>query len=326
MNSIQKKILYSLDEDTSKTLTAISNEIGESVQLVRYHLEELEKETVIQEYFPMVDFRRLGYTNISYFLKLKGVTREVRKELSTFFNEHHEITIVMWGDGYFDVHITISTQSIFNSDRVFSQLLGRFSKNILDYGTALSAGFYQFRRHYFISEGGEKNALEPLSVTGGDVSEVTLSEFDRTVLEAINNNSRQHDSEIARTLKSTRDRVSRSIQRLQASGVLQKSSYILNHDKMGYELYRILVGVQGLTDDRFKKILEYCNKHKNVIHVLKLVGNWQLLIDIEIEDRESLRNLLFEMTAAFKDSIRRADITRVYEIQKFRDVPRSLCE
>jgi len=47
------------------------------------------------------------------------------------------------------------------------------------------------------------------------------------------------------------------------------------------------------------------------------MGSWELLLDIEIESREKLRDLIREMKNQFKDIIRQAEINEVYKMDKF---------
>jgi len=47
------------------------------------------------------------------------------------------------------------------------------------------------------------------------------------------------------------------------------------------------------------------------------MGNWQLMLDIEIENREGLRDLLREMKFQFGTIIFKIEINEVYSMEKF---------
>lgn len=47
------------------------------------------------------------------------------------------------------------------------------------------------------------------------------------------------------------------------------------------------------------------------------MGNWQLILDIEIEGREKLRDLIREMKNEFKDIIHQVEINEIYKMDKF---------
>ena len=76
-----------------------------------------------------------------------------------------------------------------------------------------------------------------------------------------------------------------------------------------------------LTSEKFQEFFDFCQDHPNIIHLLRLFGNWQALIDVEIENREKLRKLLGQITNKFDGLILRLENTQVYKIDKFRDIP-----
>jgi len=322
LEELDKKILYSLDEDSSKSLTKISQELGITPQLVKYHLEKLEKEGIILAYWPMIEFRKLGYFNVSYFLKLKNLSGEIEKSIYQYLNNKNNFNIVMRGDGYWDLHITISTKSIFQSVETFNEFYDKFHHYVFTYETAISVGFYQFRREYLKDRKSTKQTLKnPMAYTGADVREVKLKKKDLEIVEEINKNSRQSYSDTAKKLEISRDSIIYGMKKIRKEGIIQSSTYLLDHEKIGFPRYRILVQMTDLTSDKFQQFFDFCQNHPNIVHLLRLFGNWQALIDVEIESREKLRRLFGQITNNFDGLVLRLENTQVYKIDKFRDIP-----
>ena len=322
LQELDKKILYSLDEDSSKSLTKISQELGITPQLVKYHLEKLEKEGIILAYWPMIEFRKLGYFNVSYFLKLKNLSVEAEKSMYQYLKNANDFNIVMRGDGYWDLHITISTKSIFRSVEIFNGFYDKFHRYIFTHDTAISVGFYQFRREYL----NEKKTVKKMpkihmAYTGADVSEITLKKKDVEIIEEINKNSRQSYADISKQLEISRESVIYGMEKIAKEGIVQSHTYLLDHEKIGFPRFRILIQMTNLTSEKFQEFFDFCQDHPNIIHLLRLFGNWQALIDVEIENREKLRKLLGQITNKFDGLILRLENTQVYKIDKFRDIP-----
>src|SRR3989344_4867952 len=199
LGTLDKKILYSLDEDSSKSLTKISQELRITPQLVKYHLEKLKTQGVILAYWPMIEFRKLGYFNVSFFLKLKNLSGVIEKNIYQYLKKKNDFNIVMRGDGYWDLHITISAKNIFKSVEIFNEFYDTFHNYIFSYETAVSVGFYQFRREYFNDK---KSTIQiskaPMAYTGADVKQSVLKVKDLEIIEEVNKNSRQSYSDIAK--------------------------------------------------------------------------------------------------------------------------------
>lgn len=325
LSKLEKKLLYILDEDSGQSLTEIGKKAGITPQLVKYHLERLEQGRFILAYWPMIDFRKLGYSNTSYFLKLKNLTSAKEKEVLNYLNKIPEYNIVMLGDGYWDLHFTISAQGIFQTVQLFNNFFDEYHEIIHSYETAISVGFYQFRRDYL----NDDNSQKPInkyykSYTGGEVDSEKMSKNDLKVIEVYNNNCRSSYSKLARLSGISRDRVIYTLKKLKAKGILQNNSILFDHEKAGFPLYRILMQMSNLTSDKFLEFYEYCGKNPNIVHLLRLFGNWQALIDVEVESRDKLRGLFKEIKNKFSDLIIRLESTQVYQVEKFRDIPDKL--
>lgn len=323
LENIDRKILYSLDEDSAKSLTKISQEVGISPQLVKYHLARLKKDGLILAYWPMLDFRKLGYFNVSYFLKLKNLSGEKEKELMHHLKQGNDFNIVMRGDGYWDLHFTISAKSIFATVEIFNDFYDLFHDNILNYETAISVGFHQFRREYLADRKISK-PNQAMAFTGGDVEKVKLNKKQLAIVESLNKNCRQSYADLAKHLKISRERVISNVAKLKKSGIIQSNALLLDHEKVGFPRYRVLLQMTNFTSKKADEFFVFCQQNSNVINLLKLFGNWQALIDVEIESREKLRKLFGEIMQKYGDVVLRIESTNVYKTEKFRDVPNKI--
>ncbi len=322
LKELEQKILYILDEDSSQSLTEIGEKVGITPQLAKYHLKKMEESGIILAYWPMVDFRKLGYSNTSFFLKLKNLTDSREKEILRFLKKNSQFNIVMLGDGYWDMHFTISAKSVFEAIKLFNIFFDKYSNFILSYDVAISAGFYQFRRDYLA---GKRIVRRPtkkfMAYTGGEVKVESLSLRDLRIIELYNKNCRVSYAKLARLAELSRDQVIYALRKLRQKNILQSNAILFDHEKAGFPRYRILLQMNDLTSEKFKSFYDYCAAQPNIVHLLRLFGNWQALIDVEIGSRAELRKILREINKKFSDLVIRIENTQVYSIEKFRDIP-----
>jgi Lrp/AsnC family transcriptional regulator, leucine-responsive regulatory protein len=312
-----KKILSFLGQDARVPLTVMAKRLQASPQTVKYHFDKLVSQGILKGFWPTVDFRRIGYLNISYFLKLKNITPEVEKEMLAYLTSHNEVNIAMSGDGFWDLHITFSTVDIFSNQNAFEKFYEQFNANIADYKTATPVGFYQFPRKYLQ----DKTASFLTGSTGTNVELVTITDLQKQILELLNSNARFSYNEIADRLATSRQTIVRNIASLEQSGVIQGYTILLDHQKIGMYLYRTLIQMKSFNPKRQQELFNFCKEHKSVVSYLKLVGNWQLLIDVEVDSALAMRDVSRELKAAFGDLIEYVEPTLVYTIHKFRDIP-----
>jgi DNA-binding Lrp family transcriptional regulator len=319
-NKQELKVLSYLDQNSRVPLTTIAKDMKISPQKLKYHFDKLVKSGVILDFWPTIDFRKLGYINISYFFKLKNLSQEVENKLAEYINEANDINIAMYGDGFWDLHITFSTKNIFLNQEAFEKFYEKFNSNISHYDTALPVGFYQFPRKYLL--GNSKPIVSGL--TGSDTDVIQISDIQRKILNLLNQDARLPYNDISNKIAVSRQTVVKNISDLEKDGVVQSYTILPNHEKLNILFYRTLIKIKNFNPKRHVELLRYCREHSNIVSFLKLVGNWQLLLDIEVSSVVDIRNMSKELREKFADMIDVVEPTLVFKIQKFRDTPKEI--
>ncbi len=323
MTNIDKndlKIVAFLDQNSRVPLTTISRKLKTSPQTLKYHFDKLLSSGVIIDFWPTVDFRKIGYLNISYFLKLKNTSTETEQRLYEYLLSTNCINIAMSGDGFWDLHITFSTPNIFLNQTAFESFYEQFHTIIADYKTAIPVGFYQFPRKHL----SEKIEPSLSSLTGTDVSFIPITEIQKKILQLLNTDARISANEISDKVGIFRQTVTRNIDNLEKTGIIQGYTVHLNHEKIGLLFYRTLIQLKNFNSKRQRELFEFCQQNPYIVSFLKLVGNWQLLLDIEVPSVLHMRELSRELREKFADLIETVEPTLVYKIHKFRDIPQKL--
>jgi len=315
-----KKILSFLDQNSRVPLTTIAKRLKASPQVLKYHFDKLVNTGLIIDFWPAIDFRRIGYINISYFLKLKNISTDVEECLYKYLLDTDDINIAMSGDGFWDLHVTFSTTDIFSNQNTFEKFYEQFHTSIAEYKTAIPVGFYQFPRKYLL----DKPSRSLSGLTGTNVSSVVITEIQKKILHLLNIDARLSYNEISNRIAVSRQTVVRNISALEESGIIQGYTIHINHEKMGLLFYRTLIQLKNFNPERQKELFSFCQQHPYIVNYLKIVGNWQLLLDIEVFSVLNMRELSRELREKFTDLIETVEPTLVYKLHKFRDVPKIL--
>ncbi|MDO8554032.1 MAG: winged helix-turn-helix transcriptional regulator [Candidatus Micrarchaeota archaeon] len=317
LDLLDKKILHQLDRNSRVSYSKIAKKLKTSPQVVKYRVEQLYKNGILLYCWPMVEYRGIGYFFGLHFIKLKNLTPEKEKEFYGYLNSHKFIPIIMRGQGYADIIIGIDGQGIHHLNEIMQDLNTRFSDIFLDWDTVIPIGFSRFNRNYLV---GTSESTEKVAFTGASVKKES-DEKDRMVLSMLNNNARTPILEIVKKVGISYENVVKRIKKLENSGVIQCYTVLLDHVKAGYPRYRTLIKFAGLTKQEEKRFFTYCDFHPNIVHHLKVLGNWDLVVDIEVENMEKLRQIIEEIKFKFSKSIRRIEPTYIYKIDRFRDIP-----
>ncbi len=315
------KILYELDENSRKSLSAIARKIRKTPQEVKRRFDVLVEQGVIRYFWPMIEYRSVGYFFILYLIKFHNVNEQKENEFFEYLNSVNEIPIIMRSDGYCDAHVYVCSKGMFRAEKVFREINAGFSQYIMSYEAVIAIGFSQFRRNYMVDK---QSLTQNVALTGDDLGDLKLKPITLSTLEILNKNARVTIQEISNTLNISYDKAKREIARLENLGVIQSYSYMPDHQKMGLSLYRVLFQLRNLTPMREQDFFQFCNQHPHIIHYLRLLGNWQLMLDVEVESKDKLRNVLREIKMKYAHIVYRIEATEIYHVDRFRDLPLKL--
>lgn len=321
MDLTDRKILYELDQDSRQSLSSIAKKIRTSPQVVKYRVEALLSSGALQYCWPMVEYRKAGYFFGLYFFKLQNMDEKAERELFEYLNGNRYIPIIMRGEGYADLIIAICAKGIFHLRDIITELNNRFGRNFREYDATIPIGFTQFHRAYLV--GAERKAPRKAApaFTGADVREEALNANERKVLSMLNHNARVSLVQIAKKTGISGITAKNIVRKLQRIGIIQSYTILPDHVLLGKPRHRVLFKLANLSSQRERMLFAYCQMHPNIVHHLRVIGYWDLVLDIEVERGEPFRKIIQEMKHKFSDIIARVEPTYIYKIDQFRDIP-----
>jgi len=315
LTELDKKILYELDRDGRASYVDIAKNVGTSLQVVKYHFERLMDEKVIKNFWAFIDYDRAGYSFFwGYWMKFSGQTKEEEKKMYKTFTDNNYIPIVMRCDGYADVMLGIIAKDVFHHNQILQEIFNEYGQFITMSEIVVGLGFIKFPRTYLINE---ENKAGTFHASGGVTEIAKLSELDRQILSLLQVDGRIEFTKIAKILGYTPGLIHRNYTKLVDEGVISKITYTINYDIIGLKLFRVLFKIKQFNKRRINALYDFCRENPNIINYVKAMGNWQLMLDIEIKNQDELRGLLRQMKHDFNDIIFQIEINEVYKMDKF---------
>jgi Lrp/AsnC family transcriptional regulator for asnA, asnC and gidA len=220
----------------------------------------------------------------------------------------------MRSDGYADVYICFISRDIYSFNEMLQKFFTKYGQNIISSDIFLGLGFVKFPRTYLI---GKKNEFQKFALSGGTNEKIKLTEIDRKIMSLLLIDGRMEFTKIAKTLGVSIGLIHKRYLRLEKSGVITKTTFTIDYQKIGLLLYRVCFKIVQFDQARVDELYKFCCLHPNIINYVKGMGSWELHLDIEIESRAELRDLIRDMKNKFKDIIRQVEINEIYQLDKF---------
>ncbi|ASJ06980.1 Lrp/AsnC family transcriptional regulator [Thermococcus pacificus] len=142
-----------------------------------------------------------------------------------------------------------------------------------------------------------------------------ITSIDIRILKLLSRNARLTYKELAEILGTTRQRISRRMDRLERNGVIKKYTVIPDYDALGY--IHVILGITVKPTVNIDEIIHILVEDENVKVVQRALGTHNLVIHVVgPKDMKELEKMIAEVTRKIPE-IDKLDITFITDTVKF---------
>ncbi len=144
---------------------------------------------------------------------------------------------------------------------------------------------------------------------------VKIDPVDIKIVHLLSENARLTYKELAEIIGTTRQRISRRMNKLEKMGIIQKYTIIPNYEALGYS--HIILGITLKPGAKLDEIVSTLREKEHVKIIQKALGAHNLVVHIVApKDMKEIQSIIESVTSDIKD-IDHLDITFVTETCKF---------
>lgn len=310
-----KKILTLLDEDSRLSNSQIAKKVGLSKPAVEYRLKRFEKNNLIFEYYTIINFTKLGYSQYKIYFKFQDTALEDEKKIIDYWKNDKNSIWIAQIRGRWDLAVSILARSNFEFGKILSKFMNQFSNFILTKDVLLTEYSPIYAREYLTE-------TKPSEFVYGVPSKIyELDETEQKILKELSINARINIVDLAKKTKLTRDIINYRLKKLTEEKIIFQYRCYLNLPNLGINHYKIIFRTKNLDEQSEKEIKSYVAQHKKATQFLKLIGSWDLEIEFETENEDELYEILTDIRKTFSNVIRDFDILRITETYKYNYFP-----
>ncbi|MBU1976031.1 MAG: AsnC family transcriptional regulator [Nanoarchaeota archaeon] len=317
LDLLDRKLIYELDEDSRQSYSQLGKKIRASPEVVRYRLNRLIENKIIDNFMTIIDVGSLGFYHYEMYFRFQKLTEAIEKEFIEFMINSNNILWLSSCTGHFDlVFSTIAFNNIHYS-QIISRITDKYGDFIFERNIQSTIKIPHFTRSYLLP----KKNTQQIGFESANKKIVNIDRTDFKILRTIMNDGRMPISEIANQIKSTVDIVKYRLNNLRKSGVIQTFRPRLNKNFMGYELYQILFRFKNLNDTLKNQFIEFCKSLGHIVYVLDTIGRYDLIVELEPKDQNHFNELLKKIRNQFSDFIidyETIAITKEHKMDYFR--------
>lgn len=304
-----RKILYYLDEDAFQPLSALARKTGLSKQVVAYRIAELKKQGILRKTCAIINLAKLGYAFYKFYIKYKAMAKEQEADMLRVLDAHPRVGYMGVCDGRFDLFVGVWAKGTHDLYAIHQSLFTKYKSAFEE--TVLSSVEIAFnsKRGYLLPS--ETKSEAPLF--GGPVQEISMDETDKKIIRLLSQDARIKYTEIARTVGLTPAAVGYRIKHLRAERIVEGARIVLDKSKIGYLAFKVLIKTGSVEEKHVRRFIRHAVQEKNIVDIDLTLGDWDIELDVEVENHEKFHRLMLDLRSAFPDVIQGCDSLLVFQ-------------
>lgn len=312
------KILYELDKNSRQTYSQLAKKIQLSQEAVRYRINQLTKDKIIQKFFTVIDSSKLGFAYYKILLKLHNSNEKKIQSLIEYLSKDKNICWLASLDGNYDIGFVVKADNILALNNVLEELNKKFSSIINKQAFSINMLGEYLSRDYLI---GNKRAYKNEPSYSVKFEKANLDETDIKIIKSLTEDARETAVNISTKLGLSADTILQRKRKLEKTRVIKNYTIILNHSALNQIHYKVFIYLNNFSPEKISKFLDYCRTESRVVYIIKALGDWNYELDIEAENIEQYRKIMMEITNSFSNIIKDYNSVIVRKIHKYNLYP-----
>lgn len=308
-----RKILYELNSNARLSCSQIGKKVGLSTEVVNYRIKKLEDENIITQYQLIVNLSKLDVLQFKICLSFQHIISENLKKIIDKLKNKKEVKWIVSSNSNWDLIISLETNSITGIDILKNEILSLFKDYINKKAISILVEASTYNRNYLL----DTKSLRKERIIMKAGKKIRLDKLDLDILKQLSENARKSVVDIATELKTTARIINYHIKQLIKNEVILGFKIALNYEKLGIKFYKTFIYLDNPKKERINQLIEFFEGHKNIIHHVKVLGNWDLEPEFEVYSEQEFNNILIDIKDNFSDIIKNMDIITISKEHKF---------
>lgn len=312
-----RKILYQLDLDCRQSNSQIGKKVGLGRDVVAYRIKKMEEESIITNYWTLIDTFKLGYNVFRLYLNFQYVTPVLKDEIIKYFVNYPHSWVVYSAKSPIDLVVVIWVKDIYEYYQFWDNTLDKYEDYFSKYYISIYCGAVVYKKSFLLPEIKEDNRAICEMKCGG--KSIVIDETDYKLLNELAVNARTPLVDLADKLGCSSQNITYRIKNLVETGVIKGFRVDIDLSKLNLQHYKVDI---YLKDHKLKKLILEHLKDKHYVEYMNLAIGWA---DIEpefvVRNFDELLKLLDEINDKFSGPIKKHTFFITDKLHKLRCLP-----
>ncbi|MGV8152260.1 MAG: Lrp/AsnC family transcriptional regulator [Candidatus Nanoarchaeia archaeon] len=302
-----KKILFELEQDSRQSLNEIAKKVRLKKETVFHRMKNLENKGIIKKYLCEINSYKLGYQYYPILIRFKDTTPIIEEKIFNYLKQDSFVAWLTKCEGAWDINLTAISSSNFELKEFLDRFMNKFGDYISEKQIFVTTQMYYFKRGFWLG----KPSTKTITTSGTDITK--LKQEDMKLIKILSNNSRKPLVDIGEELRTDPKNIAYRIKKFEKENIIQGSKILVDFSKIGYKFYKTFFSLKNASEEKIKKLIDFLHAQSNIIWVTKLIGYYDLSIEMEVRDVNEFRIILDNIKKNFSEIINKHESVVIFE-------------
>jgi len=321
MVKINSDLLYLIAENSRGKIKDIAQLLKKSPQRIKYTLKSLQREGILYSPYGIFDYSYFGLIMFRVYFKGGYISEKDKIEIIKKLSENNYIVAMYELNGEFDLCMDIESPNPSHFNKELRKICNLIP-SLNNFKMILNLVTHIYPRSYLLKSPNLINNFEQEIIIGGDREVEVFTENEMRVMKYLLNNPLLRVSHLAKLSGINIKTAAVVLKTLKKRKVIKGFKYIIDTNKLGIYKFRLFLTLHNISQERESQMLDHLLKVREVVQVNKTIGDWNMEIDIESQDKTRIKHLISQLREEFKDLIEYFNMIEFYEYYERTYLPR----
>lgn len=306
LDLLDKKILYELSIDAKASISNVAKRLRTSAETVNFRIKRLLGEKYLKGFYTLFNMSLTGYYYYHIFIKLNRTTSQEEKSIVERIRQQKYFVKLRICEGAYNICFMAIVKSPRTLARILQDLTEQFGEKIGEKEIHLIVRTHVFNQRMLFT-----GKTECLSFEQDSPKDRLLDKTDKSIIRLLATNARAKNLDIGAAIQVHPKVVAYRIKRLEQEKIIIGYVSSPNFEKFPFEFVQVNIRVKSVKF--IPSIIEFFNQTNKCLFAFELLGNYDLLIELHIENDLVLRSILEKFKEKFLVAYHTYDVFHIYK-------------
>jgi len=317
---LDKNLIFLQSEDCRARIKDMAAALKKSSPLIKYSINHLEKEGIIKSPYCIFDYSYFGLILFKVYFKGGYIGEKDKSKIISALSDNHYVISIYELAGEYDLAIEMLSPNPSRFNKELKKIIDEFP-TLNNYKIALNLVTYIYPPTFLLEDLELAKRVKSYIVIGGDRPIGHFDKDEMGIIKSLLENPMIRYTHLAKKANMNVSTAKKILKKLKDKRIIRGYKYTIDTGKLNIYKYRIFLKLHNMSNEKEEQLKEIFLTTKGITAMNKIVGDWNLELDVESLDKTTVRQLIIKIREDFKDIIENFNIMEHYDTYKKKFLP-----